>query len=751
LSENSDLRSADFKLVKVEIIFVFFSILVLLVGGNALMMSYSQPQKVPSQENQTLSELQQEQIVSQIEQKMRQQEQILSQFEQQMRQQENQTQQQQPEEIRGEEEELKYELQQFQEQKQQPQQEQQPQLEEQEEGDDDVPSFKHMWRILNQSALGLATEYQTSQAANNATPPLAVFLNPPPSSQPLPDNAAPIYAGCRPDLPILPQWTHVKPGFNIVQAEGIISSSKHTVVHHDWPFNHKSHDNNFKVTLDKDYTGLASVNHPKNEDGLRKMGMEWEIGTANTGITDRFPKLLWPWEGDRVWMLGHWVWDCGHFDPVHLNGWKSEIHAPFATAFARNEPYQFPGDNSPSSATVTYIYLHGRGGGGNFNTPVGGQNYEFDIPMPPKPSNLPTVQLRSSIIGLPFGGPAPILTPNLQENKAHVVLPLSGIPASSGLKYGAIVAAKWFDPIGGPLPTERFVTLKVIFDSIFINQDHDGPQLSGEWDNFWVGVNGKWIELSGPSGHHGLDSVDSGELIRFPTGSKSVTVTVSEKDELKLKTTGWEDDQDGYFGHSYAWFLALPWWNPFGPDKLGALNDNDKIGFVRAAYDATENFGIGPHNDSSVRDGPSDTNKDFTLNYRIEQLSSGKLSVLSPAAEQTHSTEFEVTPNNKLKINIMFDKPVVTSTVIPRSSLILQTEGSPNANVVLTWSNNNSVLTLVSVDNFQGGSGAVCRFDPDCGFKLTLDGAGTGVISATDGSFLNGGLKDYWTGFTIIG
>jgi hypothetical protein len=61
------------------------------------------------------------------------------------------------------------------------------------------------------------------------------------------------------------------------------------------------------------------------------------------------------------------------------------------------------------------------------------------------------------------------------------------------------------------------------------------------------------------------------------------------------------------------------------------------------------------------------------------------------------------------------------------------------------------VLTLVSVDNFQGGSGAVCRFDPDCGFKLTLDGAGTGVISATDGSFLNGGLKDYWTGFTIIG
>ena len=71
----------------------------------------------------------------------------------------------------------------------------------------------------------------------------------------------------------------------------------------------------------------------------------------------------------------------------------------------RNEPYQFPGESKPSSAIVTYIYIHGQGA--TFNTLVGGQAYQFDIPMPPKPF-LPGAQLRSSVIGLPFGGPAPI-------------------------------------------------------------------------------------------------------------------------------------------------------------------------------------------------------------------------------------------------------------------------------------------------------------------------------------------------------
>ena len=42
--------------------------------------------------------------------------------------------------------------------------------------------------------------------------------------------------------------------------------------------------------------------------------------------------------------------------------------------------------DTPSIATVANIYIHGRGG--YYDSPVGGQNYnyEFDIPLAPKPS-----------------------------------------------------------------------------------------------------------------------------------------------------------------------------------------------------------------------------------------------------------------------------------------------------------------------------------------------------------------------------
>jgi hypothetical protein len=169
----------------------------------------------------------------------------------------------------------------------------------------------------------------------------------------------------------------------------------------------------------------------------------------------------------------------------------------------------------------------------------------------------------------------------------------------------------------------------VTFDSVKINEDHDYG--SGEWKKLWVGVNGRWIELSGPNGHYGLEAADNGDLIRFPAGSKTVTLTVPENGKLRIQSTGWEDDNDGYYGHGYLWYLALPPYSPIGPDKAGALNDNDKIGVVITEYSTAENFGIGPHSDASQQHGDSETLGDFNLNYHIEQLS--KISPSKPTAQ----------------------------------------------------------------------------------------------------------------------
>ena len=361
------------------------------------------------------------------------------------------------------------------------------------------------------------------------------------------------------------------------------------------------------------------------------MEMEWEIGYSNTGITDRFPIEFWPWEGDRVWMMGWWVVDCGHFrEGVTPENYKTEIHPPFMTAFTRNESYVFPGETKPSSAVISYIYIHGRGG--NRDTPVGGQDYEFDIPMPPKGNLGPQLQLRYSVISLPFAGefgqPAPILTAKSGENKAHVVIPLSvGFAPSPDLRYGAIVAAKWVSTNGTQPSTEDFGTLRVTFDSIHINKDHDDG--SAEWKNLWVGVNGKWIELSGPDGHYGLQDADDGETFAFPADSKTVTVIVPENGELKIKTTGWESDGgDGYYGTQLINCNAIP---PHCEIPIGAVTDNNQIGLVEKTWTKAKNFGvgIGPPNPPPRQSqtsipasaGDSETDRDFILNYHIEQLS----------------------------------------------------------------------------------------------------------------------------------
>jgi hypothetical protein len=126
---------------------------------------------------------------------------------------------------------------------------------------------------------------------------------------------------------------------------------------------------------------------------------------------------------------------------------------------------------------------------------------------------------------------------------------------------------------------------------------------------------------------------------------------------------------------------------------------------------------------------------------------SDNLLVLSPAAFQTSSFDYVITPDQKYQITVTFNKPVDVSSVIPGSSLILETERNSPAQVMLSWSAGNAQLTITTVRT----NGDLCSFDPDCFFTLRLDGMGPGVITAADGSLLNGGTQDYWTTFLHLG
>lgn len=136
-----------------------------------------------------------------------------------------------------------------------------------------------------------------------------------------------------------------------------------------------------------------------------------------------------------------------------------------------------------------------------------------------------------------------------------------------------------------------------------------------------------------------------------------------------------------------------------------------------------------------------------TVTPRANLSATWPLLVVFPQANQFSPSGFSTTADGKLQIEILFTKPVDTSTFTPGTSLILAMETNPNATVTINWDLNNRFLTMVTNDLFN----SLCRYDPDCNFALRLDGTKPNSIRAADGSLLNGGFDDYWTGFVIVG
>ena len=368
-------------------------------------------------------------------------------------------------------------------------------------------------------------------------------------------------------------------------AEGVVRQSH--VATNDAPNSHLSHDQNFVIALDSAYNHLNSdANEVVNNERL--MEMEWDMTF--------FPPQFWPIPGDRVWMMGRWVFDCGHPE-----GYHTEFHPPLAVAFTHLEPLTFAGDSAPSLTTRCAVYIHGRGG--YFDAPVAVRDYDFDMPLPPKPSRFAVGH--AEVTALPFGGPAPVLTfPGAAANTLHVHYPLAALHnASPNLKFGAVIAAGWRDPVVVNKPTLR--VLRVTLDSIRINNDHDpGPFNSGEW-RLWVRVGSQWMEIPG------LGDVDDGQTVAI---NKSVVLTVPDSGAVPvgIQTTGWEDDCDGSFGPTIR--------APSLGDLACEVNGNDSIGILAHDFTKAENFGIGSHDSVSSQNGDADTLDDFNLRYHIDQL-----------------------------------------------------------------------------------------------------------------------------------
>jgi hypothetical protein len=151
--------------------------------------------------------------------------------------------------------------------------------------------------------------------------------------------------------------------------EGSNAQAPAEVSEEELPWNHYTHDFTFKVAPDPGYQQLLSswVRFPGfSIPGLfvippeicpdlttgmtchhTEMEVEWENGSVMKVNDDddrtwgAVPEFVWPSSGDRVWVEGRWIFDCGHpgSDSTTYVKFASEIHPPRALVTLRlNHP-----------------------------------------------------------------------------------------------------------------------------------------------------------------------------------------------------------------------------------------------------------------------------------------------------------------------------------------------------------------------------------------------------------------------------
>ena len=112
----------------------------------------------------------------------------------------------------------------------------------------------------------------------------------------------------------------------------------------DDPFTHTSYDFTFNVMPDPEYENLLGTGNLEGTSAeSARLHVERESAT--------FPTFAWPDRGDRVTLVGSWVWDCDHTTAA---GEHTEIH-PFRLLRVERNPGG-PSPNSPFGDRETDLF-----------------------------------------------------------------------------------------------------------------------------------------------------------------------------------------------------------------------------------------------------------------------------------------------------------------------------------------------------------------------------------------------------------
>ncbi len=291
----------------------------------------------------------------------------------------------------------------------------------------------------------------------------------------------------------------------------------------DDPLTHLSYDFNVNVLPDPQYAALVGGeptgrvgNFAGEGEEAGRLHSEREMGSL--------PAFAWAEPGDRVSLLGSWVWDCDHFD----TGERTEIH-PYRAIWIERSPRGAGAGPSPRSprgesegdlfvstdatpAGIEAECAH-RTKGVDFKTCIHGSpnwlsangRYEFRLPAPPRPS--PRARLTLRIVDRGSTKNAPKLAAKVDgrgvtvsaeldtPSGARVVLakqvfvgwaptPARLLPEHLRLRFTRILIRRAMDPSCPPQnPSCPFAN-----ETTLLGQSGKAP---GEWNVYWD-VAGIW-------------------------------------------------------------------------------------------------------------------------------------------------------------------------------------------------------------------------------------------------------------------
>ena len=212
----------------------------------------------------------------------------------------------------------------------------------------------------------------------------------------------------------IPGWVSVEQQDRVEELEGKLDRSFQTWTDYPPVQWHRWYDWNFHIVPDEGYTYLRGRgNHDEPTDPFDKedlenerrrrgrrpvssaesMECEWDAGSFGRNPGFMFGGgVPWPMSGQRVWLAGRWIYDCGHStnDSVPEGAdqglMRSELHPLKAIAFAWWEAERFEENGDLFVPAIKFQFFMSRLGGYT-DFPVindgdaNGNDYEFIVSL----------------------------------------------------------------------------------------------------------------------------------------------------------------------------------------------------------------------------------------------------------------------------------------------------------------------------------------------------------------------------------